>query len=170
MPLSIGLPGNLIDRARWGIDWHAELNYLGSVLASCQCTISDADYNPATKKVKAGAITESYHGTGHAMGTSLMLEPYFKYEGWKFGAAAGVLGYRKAWDENVSGWSGNFGVPQPVPVHVKSAHGISFAPAVGVDVSYQRFTLSYCYDFTSRDEGNTPPLWDDVQTMIVTYR
>ncbi|MEX3914902.1 hypothetical protein AB4Y43_01460 [Paraburkholderia sp. BR10872] len=168
--LMIGLTGNVIDRANWGVDWHADLNYFGGVSASCQCTISDADYNPSTHQVRKGATTESYYGSGHAMGVSLMLEPYLKYGGWKFGAAAGVLGYRKTWVENVSGWAGNFGDPRPVPVHLESAHGISFAPAVGLDVSYERFTFSYRYYFTSRNEGNTPPLWDDVQTMMVTYR
>jgi hypothetical protein len=168
--VSIGLTGNVIDRARWGIDWHADAIYLGGVSASCQCTISDDDYNPRTHVMKAGATTESYYGSGHAVGVSLMLEPYLKYREWKFGVAAGVFGYRKTWTENVSGWDGNFGIARPVPVHLESAHGISFAPAVGVDVSRGPFTLSYRYFFTSRNEGNTPPLWDDVQTLMVTYR
>jgi hypothetical protein len=168
--LSIGLTGNVIDRPRWGVDWHADLNYFGSISASCQCTVSDGDYNKVTKTVRAGAITESYYGSGHAAGISLMLEPYFKYQGWKLGAAAGVFGYRKTWTENVSGWDGNFGDPQPVPVHLESAHGISFAPAIGADISRGRLTLSYRYYFTSRNEGNTPPLWDDVQTVEMKYR
>lgn len=168
--ITLGLTGPLIQRQHWGIDWHADAVYFGSVSASCQCTISDADYNASTDKVMPGAITESYYGSGHAAGVVLMLEPYYARAGWKFGVAAGVLGYRKTWTENVSGWAGNFGDPQPVPVHLESAHGVSFAPAVGVDISRGAFTLSYRYYFTSRNEGNTPPLWDDVQTVELKYR
>ncbi len=168
--LMLGLTGPIIERRSWGIDWHADANYFGSVSASCQCTISDADYNVSTKTVTPGAITESYYGSGHAFGVSLMLEPYYAHNGWKFGVAGGVLAYRKTWTENVSGWSGNFGDPTPLPVHLESAHGISVAPAVGADISRGNFTLSYRYYFTSRNEGNTPPLWDDIQTLMVTYR
>lgn len=168
--VSIGVMGNVFEQSRWGIDWHADLNYFGSVSAQCQCTISDDDYNTSTHQVRPGAVTESYYGSGHAVGVSLMLEPYVTYSGWKFGAAGGVLGYRKTWTESVSGWPGNFGNPQPVPVHLESSHGISFAPAVGADILYKRFTLSYRYYFTSRNEGAVPPLWDDIQTLMLQYR
>jgi hypothetical protein len=168
--VTVGFTGPLIERQHWGVDWHADANYFGSVSASCQCTISDSDYNTSTKQVTPGAVTESYYGSGHAFGVSLMLEPYYARAGWKFGVAGGVLGYRKTWTENVSGYAGNFGDAEPIPVHLESAHGISFAPAIGMDISRGDFTLSYRYYFTSRNEGNTPPLWNDIQTVTLNYR
>jgi hypothetical protein len=163
--LSVGLTGAVISRESWGIDWHADAVYIGSVSASCQCTVSDADYNTATKTVRAGAITESYHGSGHVAGASLTVEPYYAYSGWKFGAVGGVFAYRKTWTEDVSGWSG-----APSPVHLESSHRISVAPVIGADISRGNVTLSYRYYMTSRNEGHVPPLWDDIQTLETTYR
>jgi hypothetical protein len=55
----------------------------GECIQEMTCVVSDCDYDTKTKKVKAGAITESYDGSGHAMGVALMLEPYLKYQEWK---------------------------------------------------------------------------------------
>lgn len=156
---TLGLTGPVVSRGAWGVDWHADYVNLGRAAASCQCTVSDADYQQHV----AGAPTEYYTGSGRAQGVALTLEPYRYYAGLRWGLEAGAYVYHAAWNESVTGWPA--GGPM---IHLSESHW-SVAPVAGVSVGNRDWTLNYRH-YLLRYKSNLPPLWNGADVLSITRR
>src|SRR6201998_2191768 len=43
--VTAGVTGPILARGKWGVDWHADYQYLGTADAQCLCTITDQNYD-----------------------------------------------------------------------------------------------------------------------------
>lgn len=153
--LSLGLTGNLYDAYTWGVGWHADYEYIGTMSASCQCTVHDEDYNRATHTVREGADTTSFSGSGHMQGVVLSMEPWKRWGQVRFGAELGAFVHWDTWTERTQGQT------------ISTPRGPYVSPVVGVMVHWQNATLSYRHYFTRMSSVNRkdPPLWNDLDAI-----
>ena len=84
--IEIGLTGDLLSRPKWGIAWHADYVWLGTVHTQGLATPSDANYNLKTKSCNGPCWPmANFLGSGHNSGFILTLEPHYDVNGWRFG-------------------------------------------------------------------------------------
>jgi len=167
--LTAGITGPIITRGKWGVDWHADYQFIGTSSASCMCTITDENYDNRAHKIVENIPNmplEQYNGHGHTQGLSLMVEPYYMVRGFRVGVLAGLFLNVPTWHETVTQVPGT----QFQSVAVASRHTINLGQTVGVSVSRGNFSVRYQY-FKLPYYGNPfPPIFKGAHTVSLIYK
>ena len=168
-----GLTGDLIQRDSWGLSWHADYVWLGTVHTQGLATPSDENYNLKTKSCNGPCWPmANYVGTGHDSGFILTLEPHYDSNGWRYAVEYGPYIYRSTWTEHVYHWvSTPTATPQDITVENQARWKIG--SVVGTSVSHGNFTLAYQYFFneTHVTSGNQyPPIWRGTHALMLKYK
>ncbi|MFX1675220.1 hypothetical protein PWR63_23720 [Paraburkholderia sp. A2WS-5] len=176
-----GFTGPIWQRESWGIDWHVDYVYLAHASAECYCTSVDANYNTQAHQ---RVYTYPYQnlqpakmvGNGNAQGISITIEPYYRYNGFRFGVEGGLFPYRPSWTEQVYNTQDNI-MPngQPVAPHnltMETPHGIQLGEVVGVSIGRGPWSISYRHYFlpTRFDSQHSPSLLTGADVLTVRYR
>lgn len=172
--LMAGLTGPLYTRESWGVDWHVNYVSLGHVSSQCECTPIDANYNTQTHSLVANPVNvpnANFVGNGNAQGVALMLEPYFRYRGFRVGMQAGLFPYRPDWAVDVYNWSVVPGAATQT-LHVETPHGIQIGKVVGVTLQRGNFGISYQHYIlpTRYDDAHAPAIWKGADVLMLTYK
>jgi len=172
--LMLGLTGPLYTRESWGIDWHIDYVSLGHVSSQCECTPDDSNYNTQTHQLNPvlhAVPNANFVGNGNAQGVALTIEPYFRYQKWRFGIEGGLFPYRPDWNETIYGWQGNTSVA-PQTLHADTPHAWQLGEVVGVSVSRGPFSVAYQHYFmpTRFDAQHSPAIWKGADVVMVKYR
>jgi hypothetical protein len=165
-----GLTGDIYQAQHWGVSWHADFAWLGTVHTQAMATPSDANYNPTTKGCNGACLPlADFLGSGHDMGFLFTLEPHLDYGGWRFGIEAGPYLHHVTWSEDVLNdqrWSST-----PINLHVAYSSGWNLGYVVGASVGYKKFSLAYQY---FRNQGKNsdpyPPAWTGTHMISLRYR
>ncbi|WP_296661913.1 hypothetical protein [Paraburkholderia sp.] len=95
LAVEAGFTGDLCQADHWGISWHADYAWLGTIHTQAMATPEDANYNPITKGCNGKCLPlANYLGSGHDTGVMLTLEPHYDYAGWRFGVEGGPYIHR----------------------------------------------------------------------------
>ena len=166
----IGLTGNIYQAQYWGVDWHVDWAWLGSVHTNAMAPPDDANYNLHTKACNGPCLPlANYRGTGHDQGFYATIEPHADYAGWRLGFEIGPYLHRTTWDEDVTGWAPTGG--QPINLHVSHAPKWTLGAVAGVSVSYRSFTLAYQFFYNKSPASDpTPPVWNGMHMLVAKYR
>jgi hypothetical protein len=167
----VGLTGDLYQAAKWGISWHVDYVWLGTVKTQSLATPNDANYNLKTKSCNGPCWPlANYVGSGHNQGFALTLEPHYDVGGWRFGVEGGPYVYRSTWSEDVSGWVASPD-SSPTSFHINNNPQWAIGAVVGASVSRKNLTLSYRYFINkARPSDPTPPVWDATHVVMLKYR
>lgn len=164
---SAGFTGPIYRRERWGIDWHVNYVYLGQATADCLCTVPDSNYD-LQRHVKINAAIPDYqfHGSGHAQGVALTVEPYVMYRGWRFALEAGLFPYRPTFDERVTNADGSEEL-----IRFSTPHAIQLGKTLGVSVGRGNFRVALKrYMLPTRyDDQHAPAIWRDATMVEIRY-
>jgi hypothetical protein len=168
-----GLTGDLIQRDSWGVSWHADYVWLGTVHTQGLATPSDENYNLKTKACNGPCWPmANYVGTGHDSGFILTLEPHYDSNGWRYAVEYGPYIYRSTWTEHVYHWvSTPTAAPQDITVENQAKW--KTGSVVGTSISHGNFTLAYQYFFneTHVTSGNQyPPIWRGTHALMLKYK
>lgn len=169
-----GLTGPIYTRESWGVDWHVDYVSLGHVSSQCECTPDDANYDTQTHHLRPvihDVPNANFVGNGNVQGVALMLEPYFRYRGFRIGAQAGLFPYRPNWDVSIYNWQGDTNVA-PQTLHASTPHGVQIGKVVGVSVSRGNFGISYQHYIlpTRYDDAHSPAIWKGADVLMLTYK
>lgn len=168
--LEIGLTGNVIERGRWGLDWHAGYAYMGNVHSDAIATPDDRNYSKATKSCVGECIAHSrFVGNGHVQGLKLTLEPTYTYNGIRFGIEAGAYVYRPTWNVTVYNWVPAKGA-EPQTIHANGSRSIGVSPVAGASVGFKNFSVSYLHYFNTGSGAPFHSLWKGMDTITLRYR
>jgi hypothetical protein len=168
-----GLTGNIIQRQYWGIDWHADFAWLGTIHSQSMATPSDANYNTTTKGCNGPCWPlANYIGSGHDMGVMFTLEPHADYGGWRLSVEAGPYIHRATWSENVIGWVSS---PTSAPTSFRVAYKPEWVLGyvVGTSIGYRNFSIAYQF-FGNKINGTASnpynPIWSGTHVLLAKYR
>ena len=169
---SLGVTGNVWQRADWGVAWHADYVNLGRASAECSCTPMDENYNANTHTMVVprpyDVPNAQFSGGGRAQGVTFTIEPYYIAHGWRLAAEAGVFAYLPQWDETVSNWQ-VVGSGDPQTLSVSTPRRWSAVPVVGASIGRGNWSLAYRHYFTRMaNYGDSPPLWKDAD--VIEYK
>lgn len=134
--LTLGVTGPLYQAENWGVDYHVDLVYV-SRISAWSLAVADSDYNPATHTVTNLRNVSSFSGSGNELGISATVEPYYVYDGWKFGVQGGLYAYRQTWTEAVFGPNG--------AVQVQHSPSVQVTWTAGVSVGKGPWSVNYQY-------------------------
>lgn len=170
---TIGVRDSLIDRGRWGIDWHADYANLGHVSSFCDCTPIDSNYDTRTHSLIANPVpvaNAQFVGSGSAQGVAFTLEPWIRVQGWRVGVEGGLFPYRPAWDETIYNWQVQPGVSQTL--HANTPHALQLGYVAGVNVGRGNMTvgLKHYWLPTRFDSQHYPALWKGATVVEVKYK
>lgn len=168
-----GVTGTLYSRGSWGIDWHVDYAHLGHVSSDCDCTPIDQNYDTKTHSIVPNPIpvaNAQFVGNGDAQGIALTLEPWVKYEGWRFGLEAGLFPYRPAWNETIYNWQVQPGVSQTL--YANTPHAIQLGQVVGINVGTGDFVLGLKHYWlpTKFDGTHSPAIWKGATVVEVKFK
>ena len=170
---SVGATGALLQRGRWGIDWHVDYVNLGRAAAACECTPNDANYNPSTHAYNpnvAPAPLAYFTGNGRSQGFVLSVESYYWLQGVRLGVEVGAYVNYSQWQENVYGWTTDYATARR-DLSISTCYW-GVVPVVGASVGNETWLVGYRHYFTSRQHLHEeyPPVWNDVDVIELKYR
>lgn len=167
----VGFTGNLYQAEHWGLDWHADWAWLGSVRTNSLDTPDDRNYNTLTKACNGPCMPlANYRGTGHDQGVYLTIEPHVAYSGWKLGFEIGPYLHRTTWAEDVTGWVEYPGAAAR-DVHLVHDPKWTLGAVAGVSLSYRSFTLAYQFFYNKSPASDPyPPVWNGMHMLVAKYR
>lgn len=168
----VGITGDLYQTARWGISYHVDWAWLGTIHTQSLATPSDTNYNPSSTTGCNGKCwpLANYQGSGHAQAFVLTLEPHYDVGQWRFGIEAGPTLTHATWTEDVSGWVSS-PTGTPVNLHVVSTDGWRLGAVVGASVSRGAFSVAYQHFFMRPSGANpAPPIWHSVDLLMARYK
>lgn len=168
-----GLTGALIEREKWGINWHVDYVNLGHISSTCDCTPIDENYNAHTHELVSDPIpvaNAQFVGNGNAQGVAFTLEPYYRLNNWRFSVEGGFFPYRPAWDETIYNWQVQPGLSQTL--HVSTPHAIQLGAVAGVGVSWKNSSvfLRHYWLPTKFDSSHSPALFTGATVLEYKYR
>lgn len=171
--IEAGFTGDLIHRPAWGIAWHLDYAWLGTIHTQSMATPSDANYNLKTKSCNGPCWPlANYMGAGHDQGFMFTLEPHYDHAGLRFGIEAGPYLHRSTWTVDVAEWCATPDAA-PIDVHVRNTPRWKLGGVFGASVSRGNFTLAYEYFMNSTpvsDSEPYPPIWRGTHVLMVKYR
>lgn len=176
-----GLTGNIWQRGSYGVDWHADYAWLGTVHTNAAIPTPKTNttsghwqgpdfvgYNTANPCSGPCDNMSEFNGSGHDMGIMLTLEPHYDVGAWRIGIEAGPYIHRATWTIDVSNWydsvAGAFHA-----LHVPSGPRWRVSWTAGISVSRGPFSVRYSY-FANGSTGGNPPGWSGAHTLMVMYR
>lgn len=168
----VGLTGPIWQSSKWGVDWHADWAWLGTVHTDAQAVPLDANYNTRAKTCNGPCLPlANYHGSGHEAGFILSLEPYYRTGNWRLGIEAGPFIHKTVWTEDVSNIIYNNWQPAPISLRYVSSDGWRVGAVVGASASYKNFALAYEHFFVRPTASNSgPSIWHSVDSLFLRYR
>ncbi|WP_434715522.1 hypothetical protein [Paraburkholderia sp. A3RO-2L] len=171
--IEAGFTGDLYQASHWGVSWHADYAWLGTVHTQAMATPSDANYNPVTQGCNGKCWPlANYMGSGHDAGFLLTLEPHYDWNGWRFGIEGGPYIHRSTWTEDVTGWvPTETAAPRNVIVHNTPHWEVGYV--VGASVEYKNFSVTYQYFKNSTSVSSSepyPPIWKNTHVLLLKYR
>ncbi|MEX3961014.1 hypothetical protein AB4Y42_02170 [Paraburkholderia sp. EG286B] len=183
--VKFGVTGNIWQRGPWGIDYHVDYYWLGTIHTDAKVpsaktnTTSGQWIGPDLVGVNAADPCSGpcnnlsdFMGSGHDMGFALTLEPHYTWNGITFGVDAGPYIHRSTWSEDVANWYANADA-QPIDNHVKWRPVWALGWTVGASIIYRNFAIEYAY---FRNQGNATnsnpynPIWKSTHVLMGTYR
>jgi hypothetical protein len=170
----IGLTGDLIQRGRFGIAWHADWAWLGTVHTQSYATASDANYNLKEKRCNGSCWPMSnFIGSGHDQGFLFTLEPYYERNGWRYGVEFGPYIHKSVWAVNVLDWHSSADAP-PLNITVQNENRWQIGRVVGASIGHKNFTLSYQYfmnqDRTVPGRDTFGSVWSNTHMLTLKYK
>jgi len=181
----VGFTGNIIQRQHWGIDWHADWAWLGTVHTDAM--VPSANTNTTSGKWIGADLVgvntanpcsgpcsnlSRFIGSGHDQGFMFTIEPHVDYGGWRFGVEGGPYIHRSSWSEDVIGWVAAPG-DAPTNSHVAYTPKWMIGSVLGTSIGYKNFSLTYQH-FANviRVSGSnpTPPIWRGTHMLLLKYR
>lgn len=167
----VGFTGPLYQRGDWGVDWHADWAWLGSVKTTAMAVPLDDNYNTAMKACNGPCLPlAKYVGSGHAQAFMLALEPHYNYGKWRFGIQFGPTLHKSTWTVDVSDIRYSQAAA-PFNLRAPSEDGWRFGTVVGATVSYGQLSIAYQHFFMKPSSSNmTPPVWHSVDLLMLRYR
>lgn len=169
--VEIGFTGPIYQSAHWGVDWHLDWAWLGTVHSDALATPDDGNYNPKTKSCNGPCLPLArFKGSGHDQGFFFAIEPHIDYGGWRFGIEGGPYLHHVTWTEDVTDdrrWSNI-----PISIHAAYSSGWQLSYMLGASVEYKRVALVYQY-FESSGKKSDPygPIWSGGTHMLtLKYR
>lgn len=169
--VKFGITGDLLTRPRWGVAWHADYVWLGTVHTQALATPSDANYNIHTKSCVGPCWPlANYLGSGHDAGFALTVEPYYDIGPWRVGLEIGPYIHRYSWAVDVMNWRPSADAP-PSNIHVDNKPRWVLGATAGLSASYRNFSIEYQYFYNPAPHGeNVPPIWHGAHVLMAKYR
>lgn len=167
----VGITGDAWQRGRYGLAWHADWAWLGTIHTSAEATPSDANYNLKTKSCNGPCWPMStFNGSGHDQGFLFTLEPYVMVGGYRLAVEAGPYLHKSVWSVTVPNWRPTEDAT-PRSITVENQNKWRWGSVIGASVSKGNFTLSYQY-FANRDplSDDTGAVWASTQMVTLKYR
>lgn len=169
----VGITGDAWTRGRYGLAWHADWVWLGTIHTSAQATPSDENYNLKTKSCNGPCWPMStFNGSGHDQGFIFTLEPYVTVGGYRLGVEAGPYLHKSIWSENVPNWRPSPDA-EPTPIAVQNENRWAWGSVVGASISRGNFTLSYKYFANKdrvKDHDTYGAIWASTQMVTLKYK
>jgi hypothetical protein len=169
--IEAGFTGDLYQAEHWGVSWHADWAWLGTIHTNALAVPDDANYNKTTDSCVGQCMPLArYVGSGHDQGFLLTLEPHVDYGGWRFGIEGGPYLHRSTWSETVIGWtSPQVSVPRNFVVNNDPKWRLG--AVVGASIAYKNFSLAYQYFMNQAPSSDpTPPVWNGTHVLLAKYR
>jgi len=162
-----GLTGDIVERANWGLAWHADYVYLGTVHTEAIAT-TDENYDPSAKACKTDpcAAQTRFSGHGNVSGVAFTLEPHYDWRGFRFGVEGGPFIFLPSWTESLTPATPVPGIGATV---VRASARLHVGAVVGISVGYKNFSLSFQHFFDKTREEFTP-VWSSTNVVMARYR
>lgn len=169
--VKFGVTGDLFTRPRWGVAWHADYVWLGTVHTQAMATPSDANYDTHTKSCVGPCWPlANYLGSGHDAGFTLTVEPYYNIGPWRVGVEVGPYIHRYSWAVDVISWLPSADAA-PSNIHVDNKPRWMLGATAGISASYKNFSVEYQYFYNpAPHRENVPPIWHGAHALMVKYR
>lgn len=170
---SAGVTGGLWDRGSYGVDWHVDYVNLGHLSSVCTCTPIDQNYDTRTHTLVPNPVpvaNAQFVGNGDAQGVAFTLEPWVRYQGFRFGLEAGLFPYRPTWNETVYNWQGDLGAPRTITAN--TPHALQIGQVVGLNVGRGNLTVSLKHYWlpTKFDNAHYPAIWKGATIVELKYK
>lgn len=169
----VGFTGDILQRPSWGVSWHADWVWLGTIHTQSMATPSDANYNTKTKSCNGPCWPlANYMGAGHDQGLIFTIEPHYDTGGWRFGVEAGPYIHRSTWSVDVTGWCATQDAA-PINLHVTNTPKWKVGAVIGASVSRKNFTLAYQYFWNRTPVSPSepyPPIWRGTHLLVAKYK
>lgn len=169
--VQVGITDDLWQGDNFGIGYHADIVWLGTVHTKALAVPNDFNYNTTTKGCNGPCLPlATYTGSGHDQGVMLTLEPHYDYKGWRLAFEGGPYLHRPTWSEVVTGVQYT-AESAPVTVHSENITKWTLGYVAGTSIGYKNFTLSYQYfsnDGVKGDPAST--IWKGTHLFSVKYK
>jgi hypothetical protein len=161
-----GFAGDIVQRSSWGISWHADYVYLGTVHTNAIAT-TDENYNPQTQSCRGACVAQTrFTGHGNVSGLAFTIEPHYDWRGFRLGVEGGPFVFLPSWTESLTPAD-----PQPgvgaTTVHASAR--LRVGAVVGISVGYKNLTVSLQHYFDKSKDEYTP-IWSSTNLVMVRYR
>lgn len=161
-----GLTGDVLQREHWGVAWHTDYIYLGSVHTNAIAT-TDANYDAQTQSCRGTCAAQTrFTGHGNVSGVALTLEPHYDWHGFRLGVEGGPFLFLPSWTESLT-------PATPVPgigaTTVHASARIKVGEVVGVTVAYKHLSVSLEH-FFDKDQDVYTPVWSSTNLVMATWR
>ncbi|WP_406867206.1 hypothetical protein [Paraburkholderia fungorum] len=180
-----GLAGNIWQHGAFGIDWHADYVWLGTVHTDAAIPTPKTNttsghwsgpdfvgYNAANPCSGPCTNMSEFHGSGHDMGAMFTLEPHYDLYGWRLGVEAGPYVHRVTWSIDVANWYDSaLGTFHSLHVEHNPTWQVSWT--VGASISRGPLSLRYNYfrNGSPLTQSNpVPPGWSGAHVLMAAYR
>lgn len=183
--IEVGLTGNIIQRQYWGIDWHLDYAWLGTVHTDAMVPSANTNttsghwvgadligVNKANPCSGPCSNLSEFVGSGHDAGFMLTIEPHLDYGGWRFGVEGGPYLHRSSWGENIYNWVPAAGAA-PRNIHVGYKPEWTLGYVVGASAGYRHFSIAYQYFGNKINATNSnpyQPIWKGTHVLLMKYR
>lgn len=171
--IEVGFTGDLYQTQRWGLSWHLDYAWLGTIHTQAMATPNDANYDANTKSCNGPCWPlANYMGSGHDSGFMLTLEPHLNWGNWRFGVEAGPYYHRNVWAMNVEGWVSS-PTATPENISVQNTRHWRLDYVAGTSIGYKNVSLTYQYFHNGEPvSASNPyaPIWRNTHVLLVRYR
>jgi hypothetical protein len=158
--LMFGFTGDLLNRGRWSLSYHADYLYTSTINVQAMA-VPDNDYNLQTKTATPGSPETRFSGSGHTQGMALTLAPGYNLGAWRFSVEGGAFLYWQTWHETA--------YTEPVfNANHKTTAEVTWI--AGASVSRGPISVSYRYFNKSQLWNPMPQYTSGEQMLMATYR
>jgi opacity protein-like surface antigen len=181
----VGVTGDLWQRGHWGLSYHLDYAWLGTVHTNAQIPTPKTnttsghwqgpdfiDYNSSNPCSGPCTNMSDFMGGGHDMGIMATLEPHYDVGAWRFGVEAGPYVHRATWSIDIANWY-NSATGQFQSLHVATNPEWKVSWTAGASISRGPFSLRYDYfanGVPMSGSNSVPAGWSAAHMLMATYR
>jgi hypothetical protein len=179
----VGLTGDILSRPTWGIAWHVDWVWLGTIHSDAMVPSINTnttsghwngadfvDYNVGNPCSGTCTNLSRFSGSGHDQGFIFALEPYKKFGAWRIGLEFGPYLHSYSWAEDVFNWYSGPGAA-PTAIHVQHSPKWQLGAMAGASIGYKNLSIAYQYFYNKAPKGESvPPIWQGTHVLMATYR